>query len=66
MTIKGKGRVLKVVGNYNSWTTLDYNFLRGSNAMQLTGVFTAPISGDYQFNFQGRVSVHFFLGYLYN
>jgi hypothetical protein len=26
--------------------------------MQLTGVFTAPRSGDYQFNFQGRVTVH--------
>jgi hypothetical protein len=32
--------------------------------MQLTGVFTAPRSGDYQFNFQGRVTVHFFPGYL--
>ena len=28
--------------------------------MQLTGVFTAPRSGDYQFNFQARVSAHFF------
>ena len=39
-------------------TTITYDFVRPSymtDAMDyLTGVFTARVSGDYQFNFQGR------------
>ena len=46
------------LGSPNAMTTITYDFVRPSymtDAMDyLTGVFTARVSGDYQFNFQGR------------